>query len=504
VNVNLNKKIIIFLVGLIGLKITIAVAINQETSPAYQHTVPSNAIKSQVSPTVQLSTSAEKIPVQRYDLNDLYQLAKERDSLYRVAQYTLAATRQRLPQALAGLLPTIASSYGQSRNQGVYQFGTTAGEPRKTISWNWNLQLNQPLLRWQNWQVYNQAEMQIVQAEAQAEQVSQELILRLAQAYFEFNLADENLRTLKIQVRAYEAQLKAAEKYFTAGTKPIMDVYEAKARYDSAIAEDVLAENQLVTKKINLEKIVGSVAVRPRILNINLALPLPDPLDLNFWQQQAIDSSPVVNAQIAAMKVAEYEIKKNSAAHLPTIDMVGSLGNNFSSASTTTQTNFRSESSSSQIGIQLNIPIYNGGGVNAKVKESVELLYKAQEDVESAKKDISATAQQAYAAVKSGVAAIAALESAVTTNQKSVAANQVGYRLGTRTNNEVLNAEQQLASTQRDLLKAKYDYLNNSLKLKSTVGGLNEQEVSAISQLFLPLNIEYTSSNGYLENKEFP
>ena len=96
------------MVGLIGLKITIAVAINEETSPSYQNTVPSNTIKSQVSPTVQLRTSAEKIPVQRYDLNDLYQLAKERDSLYRVAQDTLAATRQRLPQALAGLLPTIA------------------------------------------------------------------------------------------------------------------------------------------------------------------------------------------------------------------------------------------------------------------------------------------------------------------------------------------------------------------------------------------------------------
>ena len=420
------------------------------------------------------------------DFKTLYLLAQQRDPIYESARYNLEAVAQRVPQARAGLLPTVAANAGQSRNRGFYTFATNPETERKVQAWNWNLQLNQPLLRWQNWQSYNQAEAQLAQAEAQTEQAEQELILRLAQAYFEYNLADENLRVINAQIRAVELQRQAVQKSFAAGTKPIMDVYEAQARYDSGQAQRVLAQNDLTTKKINLEKIVGPLPAQTRSLSVTQALPLPEPLDLESWRQQAIDYSPVVRAQMAAMQAAEYEIKKNFAGHLPTLDLVGSINSNYSSGSNTTPSDYDSRIRSRQIGLQLSVPLFAGGGTDAKVKESVALHYKARADVENTKREISATAQQAYAGVLSGASAISALESAVISNQNSVTANQVGYRLGTRNNTDVLNAEQQLATAQRDLLKARYDMLLNGLKLKAAVGGLNEQVVNAINQLFIP------------------
>lgn len=236
-------------------------------------------------------------------------------------------------------------------------------------------------------------------------------------------------------------------------------------------------------KRAELEKVTGQSINMLATLSPAIVVPKPQPDDVKLWIDQARINNPAVLAPQAAVRVAEAEISKSRAEYAPTLDLVGSYEHNYSSGNVSTPSDFATRMKSSQAGLQLNIPLFAGGLTHYRVSEAIANRNKAAADLEAARRQSAADARQAYAAIVNGVAQIAALESAVASSHSAVEGNQAGFKLGIHLNIDVLNAEQQLYTAQRDLLKARYDTLFQGFKLKAAAGILSAADVREVSDL---------------------
>jgi outer membrane protein len=417
------------------------------------------------------------------DLSAVYGKAAQRDPVLAAARHSLEIVQERVPQARAGLLPNVNFNSGVNRQVGEASFNHEAALERGVRNWSWNLQLNQPLWRRANWVGYDQALAQVSMAEAQFKLAQQDLMLRVGQAYFDVLIAQESLRVAQAQVGAVQQQLVLARRNFDVGTSTVTDVHEATARNDLSRAQQVGSLNDLQVKRAELQKILGEATPTLASLRPEISLPRPAPEDANTWATDASLQNPLVHVQLAAWTVARKEVEKSRAAHWPTLDLVASRGNNFASGTLTSPANIPSRVISNQIGLQLNIPLYAGGGVQAKVREALAATAKAQDDLEAARRQAATSATQAFSGVVNGHAQIEALASAVRSSKSAVDSNKIGYRIGTRINIDVLNAEQQLYAAQRDLFKARAETILQGLRLKAAAGILEEADLRAVDQL---------------------
>ena len=420
-------------------------------------------------------------PIQGADLLEIYQLARHNDSAFEAARYTLEATQQKIPEARAGLLPTMNASGSDSRNNASTTFDPAPTMTRNVHTWTWSLQLTQPLIRLPNLFIYQGSQRIVEQATAQFGQAKQDLILRVAQAYFGVVSAQESIAVADAQVKAMQEQLAIATHGFQAGTHAVTDVYEARSRYDLAMAQLVATRNELATKCADLEKITGPVPYPLAGLRPAVVIPKPQPDDIQAWTNMAQENNPAIRAQKAALAAAEAEIRRNRAEHLPTLDLTASYGKNYSSGSLTTPNDYTMAATSQQAGVQLNIPLFAGGGTNARVTGAIANKSRARAELETARRQAIAEIRQAYAGIENGLSQVEALESTVDSSKNSVKGNRIGFGLGIRMNIDVLNAEQQLYAAQRDLAKARYDTLLQALKLKAAAGILAEPDVAEIS-----------------------
>ena len=418
------------------------------------------------------------------DLLDIYHLAQKKDPTYEAGRYALESAQEKQPQALANLLPQVLANANRNRNIGVYNFGALPESERNVKASGWTVQLTQPLIRIQNWENYSQAEFLVEQARARFALVEQDLILRTAQAYFDFDIARESIFAADAQVLAVQQQLNLNKKGFIAGTLAITDVHEVQARLELARSQRVGTQNDLDSKSAELEKIIGFLPISLNSLRGDAELSFPDPNNVQYWIKQAREISPSVRLQRAAVGVAEKEISKNNAAHLPTLDLTASYGRNYSSGNNTTIQDYDSRNRSTQIGLQLSIPLNSGGMVSSRVREATAQFYQAKAELETAERLVATTARQAFSGVSNGMAQIDALASAIESSRHAVKGNQMGLKLGTRINIDVLNAEQQLYTSQRDLVKARYGVLLQSLKLKAAAGQLFEIDISNLNLMF--------------------
>ncbi len=425
-------------------------------------------------------------PVQAEDLIDVYRKAQGRDTVLEAARYAAEAAQEKLPQALSGLLPVVSISSNTNRQAGATSFSAAPYVERQARNVGTTLQLIQPILRATNWLAYEQADAQVRQAMAQFFQVQQELMLRVSQGYFDVLVARESVAVSSSQIKAVEQQLDLAKRSFQVGTATITDVHEAKSRFDLARAQRINAVNDLEVKTAELERIVGESPSSFSVLRKNVDLPAPQPEQLEVWLDNAKNQHPLVRIQEAARDVAQKEISKNAAAHLPTLDFTASNGSSFASGSISSPADIATRSRMQQLGLQLSIPLYSGGGMNSKVREAVASLGKAESELDGARRQAAALARQAYAGITNGQAQTEALISAVASSQSSVAANKIGYKIGTRINIDVLNAEQQLYAAQRDLAKSRVDTLMSGLRLKATTGSLQEADLQAVNALLEP------------------
>lgn len=411
------------------------------------------------------------------DLLQVYHDAQANDAQYAAARATLDAGREKLPQGLAGLLPTIGVAASTTWNQNTYN-----SVDRSFNSNGYTVSLTQPLFRWQNFVQYGQAELQVAQAEANFAQARQDLIVRVAQAYFDVLYAQENLTAVRANKEAIAQQLEQAKKNFEVGTATITDSHEAQSRFDLASAQEIAAESDLDVKRYTLANIVGKNPGELNRLRADASPSLPKPAAMQPWVDAAERDSFTVQAQQAAAEVAAREVERSRAGHLPTLDLVGSYGD--SNAGKTQFGDVRYESTARAIGVQLNIPIFQGGMVNSKTREAAANREAANAALDGARRSATLLARQSYLGVVNGVAQVRALEAALVSSNSALESNKLGYEVGVRINIDVLNAEQQVYSTRRDLARARFDTLLAQLRLKGAVGTLGEDDLQQVNALF--------------------
>ena len=417
-------------------------------------------------------------PAWSADLLQVYRDALVNDAQYAAARATAEAGREKLPQGLSGLLPTIGASANTVWNDNTYHPDGGAKFDHSYNSNGYMLTLSQPLFRWQNWVQYDQAKLQVVQSEANFAQASQDLVLRVAQAYFDVLYAQEALKAVRANKEAITQQLEQAKKNFEVGTATITDSQEAQSRYDLASAQEIAAINELDVRRYALRLVVGKDPGELNVLKPDVQLTPPQPATMENWVLAAETSSFAVQVQQAAAELAAKETERARAGHYPTLDAVANYGRANNTNGNDIDTDVRN------IGLQLSIPLYQGGYVSSKTREAVANRTAALSALEGARRSATLSAQQSFLGVVNGLAQIRALEAALVSSTSALESNKLGYEVGVRINIDVLNAENQVYVTKRDLAKARFDTLLAQLKLKASVGSLSEADLEQINPLF--------------------
>lgn len=420
---------------------------------------------------------------QAADLAQIYQQAQQQDPVFAAAKAARAVGQEKPVQGRALLLPTVGLS-GQTQ-RATTETDVAGSNSDRTIRSNaWSVSVSQPLFRLQNLAQARQGEQQGQLSEAQFNSAQQDLILRVAQAYFDVLLAQDKLAYINAQRTAITEQLAQAKRNFEVGNATITDTHEAQARFDLNTAQQSAAESDLEVKKRALEQIIGSpVSHLSAVHQQRLALQAPVPASVEAWLALAETHNPQFQAQQAAVKIAELALDQARAAHWPTVDAVASVGRNHQNAYWSNNVNLGALSADSKtIGLQLNIPLYQGGALNSKVREALASQEKARQELEDTRRKITLQVRQAYLGVTTGVAQVKALSQALVSSQSSLDSTKLGQEVGVRTNVDVLNAQQQYFSAKRDLAEARYNYILSQLRLAAAVGKLDESDVVRVNQ----------------------
>lgn len=419
---------------------------------------------------------------QAADLLQVYQQALANDATYAGARSSLAAGQERITQGRSGLLPVISASGSNTRNSGdstqVQEItGIRFQGDTKYHTNSYTVALTQPLINWGAWQTYQQSKLSQASAEATFSQAQQDLIVRVAQAYFDVLTAQDNLTATQAQKVATTEQLASAKRNFEVGTQTITDTHEAQAAYDLVVAQEFAAINDLDNKRTALQVIVGQTPGELAPLRTGVTIAPPSPASVDPWVSSAESQNYAVVAAGLNVEIAKREISRNRANHLPTANLIASNSHQNQTGVTGGTVN------NNAIGVSWSIPIFNGFAVTSKVRETIALEEKARNDLEATKRAASQTARQAFLGMTSGLAQVKALEAAEVSSKSSLDSNKLGYQVGVRINIDVLNAQKLLYSTQKDLSKARYDTIMNGLRLKSAAGSLREEDLGPVNAL---------------------
>jgi len=413
------------------------------------------------------------------DFLDTYRLAKQNDAVFAASRASLEAGIEKLPQGRALLLPVINGTGNTNWNDAENR---TFNADSQFNSNGWAVTLTQPLFRWQNIVQYQQSQFQVLQAEAQFSQATQDLIVRVAQAYFEVLAGRDNIEFIVANKAAIQEQLAQAKRNFEVGTATITDTNEAQARYDLAVAQEISGQNALLVAQRNLQQITAQPPDALTPLRTQLLIQPPRPANQDEWAAGARANNFTVRANEAVLEIADREVGRQRAGHYPTLDVVASAQEN-TNQSLAVGVGTRSQVNQNVIGLQLNLPIYAGGSVMSRTREAVALKEKARQDLEASRRAAEFNAQQAYLNVTNGLAQVKALEQALVSSETALQSNRVGYEVGVRINIDVLNAQQQVFQTKRDLARSRYDTIVNGLRLKAAAGALSEADVEDVNRL---------------------
>jgi len=420
------------------------------------------------------------------DLVSIYQEALLRDSTYSAARYQRQASQEKLPQGLAGLLPAASAAANTQYNDRTINFRNPGVAPlNSTFNSNlWNVSITQPLFRMQNWEVYQQGKIQVALAEAQFVLATQDLMLRVSQAYFDILLAEQDLALARASKAAFSRQFDQAKRNFEVGTATITDANNAKAQFDLSVSTEIGALNTLEVRKEALARIIARPAPELNRLSKNFEARLPEPNNMDRWVETAVQAALPVQIAQATVDFQTREVDRNRAAHYPTLDAFATYSDTGSGASVAG--NVGSDTRTGVVGLSLAIPLYQGGLVNSRVREALALQDKTRQDLESARRQAAFETRQAFLVVTNGAAQVRALEQAVASNQTNLDSTRLAQEVGIRTEVDVLLATQQFFQAQRDLANSKYIYANAVLRLKAAAGALTEDDLAAVNRWFVP------------------
>lgn len=418
---------------------------------------------------------------QATDLLDIFHSAQANDPVFAAARASQQAGQEKLPQGRALLLPNVNLSANSTLNDQNTHYNGAFPFPgyNRYNSNGYGLTLVQPLFRLQNWLAYSEAELQVAQTDAQFKIAEQDLVLRAAQAYFDVLIAQDSVQLSEAQKKAIAEQLAQAKRNFEVGTATITDTHEAQARYDLTYAQEIAAQNNLEIKRSALQQLINVLPQDIRPLGPQFKLEAPLPAAMEKWVNDAQMNNPQLAIARAGLELAKKEVERNRDGHAPTVDLVANYSKTNANGSSF---GVGSDSTNKSIGVQLNVPIFQGGAINSKWREAESNRERASNDLENANRSVAQQTRQAYLGVVSGIAQVKALQQALTSSESLLESSKLGQEVGVRTNLDVLNAQQQLYSTRRDLYQAEYDYLLSELRLKAAVGELGEAELARINQ----------------------
>jgi outer membrane protein len=434
-----------------------------------------------------LGATCVAMPAFGEDLIQIYREAQQNDPTLAAARAAWAATQERVPQARAGLLPNINATGSANLNDFHEKIHTNDLPPDTPNPINRDFRVgalgvsaSQPLYRLQNKVAYDQARQQVSQADYQFSSVQQDLILRVAQAYFDVLLAEFNVDLAISQKAAVSENLAQAKRNFEVGVATITDTNEAQAKFDSIVAQEISARNDLDNKRTALRAIIGRSPNTLKKLGAGFDPPLPSPNSLDYWVDRALADNLTVRIAAYNFDIATLEVDRQRAGHYPTLDLVASYSAQYGTGATNISSPF--DLRQAQIGVALNVPIYQGGFVDSKVREAIALQDNARQNVEVARRAALFNAQTGFTGVNSAAASVKANEQAVNSAQVAYESNRLGQEVGVRTNLDVLNTQQNVFQARRDLAQAYFNYLIGVLRLKSAVGTLSEQDLEEINR----------------------
>lgn len=422
------------------------------------------------------------LPAGAEDLMDIYREAQQNDPVLASARATWTATQERVPQARAALLPTVSATASTTANEARYAARTN---PRVVLEGpyfnaGYTISASQPLFRAQNVVALSQAREQVAQADFVLDAARQDLILRVAQAYFDVLLAQFTVELTESQRAAVSEQLAQAKRNFEVGVSTITDTNEAQARFDTIGAQEIAARNDLANKKTALRVLIGHAPGELRRLGPGFEPTLPEPNNVDDWVARALVENYSVRIARSTFEIAGLEVQRARAAHLPTLDVVASWNQNGASGSATTAVDTRS--SVGLIGLQAAVPLYQGGGIESRVREATALLERSRQDLETTRRNAMFLAQTGFSGVASSAASIKAFEQALLSAQTALDSNRLGLEVGVRTTLDVLNVQQTVFQTRRDLAQAYFNYLIGLLRLKAATGTLTDADLEDVNR----------------------
>lgn len=426
------------------------------------------------------------------DLLQVYQAARAYDATYLAARAQAESAPYRAEQARALNRPNVglsSTATANSSNPPANAFSATnpSGATVGSNTVSATLRGAQPLFNRTNSTTIAQAEKQLEISRADLETAEQDLIVRAAQAYFDVLAAQDTLSTTRQSKAAITEQLASAKRNFEVGTATITDTREAQARFDLATAQEIQAENDLLTKRIALDQLVGKPNTTPNPLVTPVTLPQTTPANVDEWVGSAEAQHPSVRRARLGLDIARLETEKARAGHLPTVDAVATVAptyNRIGSGPALVQAAQPPGTTvNAGIGVQINVPLFSGFSVQNRIRETLVLEEKSTNDLAAARRGVAQATRQVYFGVQSLQAQVKALEAAESSSRLALDATQLGYKVGVRVNLDVLNAQTLVYQTQRDLARARYDVLLNSLRLRQAAGTLNPDDLARLNQL---------------------
>lgn len=420
-------------------------------------------------------------PARATDLMQIYQLAVERDPRTREAEERRNAALENRPQGLARLLPTISMNGRLNRNsveakfkQAELVFLTGA---RNVGFWDSraSVDLYQPIYHHDFWVQLSQADNQIAEAEANYAAEQQNLIRRTADAYFNVLLAQDTLEFARAELEAIGRQLEQAKARFEVGLTPITDVHEAQAGFDQARAGAIVAENQLDNAKEALREIVGDFPGDLDGLAAEVPLNPPQPARMDEWNTLAQKENLTIIASQNRTEYSKKNIDLQFAGHMPTLDLRASAG------FTDTTRPYGINTEYQQIGMEVNVPMFAGGGVNSRVRQARHDFEAALESLDGRRRAVTRQVNEAYRGVVSSISQVQALKSAVVSSESALEATLAGFDVGTRTMVEVLTEQRNRFRTKRDYAQSRYNYISNSLSLKQAASTLSPEDLALVN-----------------------
>lgn len=419
--------------------------------------------------------------VQAGDLLQIYDLALRFNPALREAQANRDAALESRPQGIARLLPTLSMKGQLNRNSVYSKYGpsqlTFIAGARNTGFWNSNASVNftQPVYHHELWVRLAQADSQIAEAEANFAAAQQTLMLNTAQAYFNVLLAQDTLEFASAEKFALSRQWEQAKARFDVGLIAITDAQVARSSFDQAKASVIAAANDLENAKESLKEIVGDFQGDLSGLVPEVPLNAPKPENIEDWSKQALQNNLAIIAAENSAEFAKKNIDLQFAGHLPTLDLTAVAGFTDTDRPNGIGTEFQ------QIGMEVNVPMFAGGGVNSQVRQARHQFEAAQERLDTQRRAVRKQVKVAYRGILTAIGQVRALKTAVESTRGALDATEAGFEVGTRTMVDVVLVQRNLYQNLRDYAQARYNYITNSLSLKQAASALQTEDLALVN-----------------------